>query len=79
TLKPQEIMMSPEGDDALNAKLRLGNHPSEKNRGFPTACVYAGFRQFSGIFSAQGVLAGSGTVLRTRREERNQEHGAEED
>ncbi|NGP58001.1 hypothetical protein FLT15_06235 [Paenibacillus thiaminolyticus] len=23
-------MMSPEGDDALNAKFRLGNHPSEK-------------------------------------------------
>ncbi len=22
--------MSPEGDDALNAKFRLGNHPSEK-------------------------------------------------
>ncbi|NGP58518.1 hypothetical protein FLT15_08960 [Paenibacillus thiaminolyticus] len=30
-------MMSPEGDDALNAKFRLGTHPSEKNRGFPTA------------------------------------------
>ncbi len=29
--------MSPEGDDALNAKFRFGTHPSEKNRGFPTA------------------------------------------
>ncbi|MDU5146145.1 MAG: hypothetical protein E6230_28770 [Paenibacillus dendritiformis] len=28
--------MSPEGDDALNAKFRIGTHPPKK-RGFPTA------------------------------------------
>ncbi|PZM62885.1 hypothetical protein, partial [Paenibacillus dendritiformis] len=42
-LKPQEIMMSPEGDDALNAKFRLGTHPSEKNKGFPTAWILQDF------------------------------------
>ena len=38
--------MSPEGDDALNGKFRLGNHPSEKNRGFPTAWKLQEFHPF---------------------------------
>ena len=34
--------MSPEGDDALNAKFRLGNHPSEKKQGFSNSLRCAG-------------------------------------
>ncbi|WCR28126.1 hypothetical protein L3476_05010 [Paenibacillus thiaminolyticus] len=34
--------MSPEGDDALNAKFRLGNPPSEK-QGFSNSLKSAGF------------------------------------